>query len=61
MLPKDKFGRSKLGRSNTMAGTKKLTASSTNGMSGRRINKKGGESEINEESALQVDISKPAR
>ena len=59
MLPKDQSGSPKLGRSNTMTGTKKSTVSSKWGYGwgvGKRNREKGGELEINEKSASQVDL-----
>ena len=59
MLPKDDSGRPKLNRSNTMTGTKKSTFSSKFGYGwgvGKKNREKGGESEMNEKSASQLDL-----
>ena len=58
MLPKGQSGLPKLGRSNTMTGTKKSTISSKWGY-GWGVGKKrekDGEAELNEKSASQVDL-----
>ena len=59
MLSKDQSSFPKLGRSNAMTGTKKSTASSKWGYGwgvGKKNKEKGGELEINEKSASQVDL-----
>lgn len=59
MVSKGQSGSPKLGRSNTMTGTKKSMVSSKWGYGwgvGKRNKEKGGESEINEKSASQVDL-----
>ena len=59
MIPQDQFGSPKLGRSNTMTGTKKSMVSSRFGYGwgiGKKNKEKGGELEINEKSTSQVNL-----
>jgi Xaa-Pro aminopeptidase len=59
MLPKDQSVFPKLSRSTTVTGTKKSTVSSKWGYGwgiGKKNKEKGGDSEINEKSASQVDL-----